>query len=1086
MNDVLQKALMDIGAKSIITSASEKFLLRSISDKIPDSIKEDQPQRLCRLGFVYELEGIKEYIKWLNEGSIRVQQPISIQEAKYNTQTYAERVGPTFGLAFGCWRALVNIDGEKSKINEVNLDIIRDDIANEEISLEHSLALHLAVCGILSQRTAEIRLVLRKWDFNELDFNDNWRRIVLKSIVEAFVLLTRKSNGWGDIDKSLQHIALLRNLQNNKEEVYIKGKGGDNEQINAAIDLVGLYHLAQLINLTAEYIQEGKLGISLLNTRLDRHHERGIAALKASNSSFMQHIMDMLWIGCREMAQNSIWTHAAILPPNVHEFIGLLASRTKLNPIIELWPAQQEALARNVLTTYHRAILVEMPTSAGKTLLAKFAIIQTKALNPDGTIAYIVPTRALVNQITLDLRSDFKGLKSPLKIEMTIPAFELDPTEEILLQNPPDVLVTTPEKLDLLIRKGHPVVENLSMIIADEAHNIREKGRGPRLELLLGTLKRDKPKARFLLLSPFMPNAIDILTWLGEGLALPAINVNWKPGNRIVGAIDITGRRPNRHLVFQTLPAADNSDTKERWKLPLSSKCDASADKTIKGLTLDAIEVFGSRGSILVLCRGKTTATTRAKEIADQMEVIPEIPMLKATCSYIRAEAGTDTPLIHCLKRGVAYHHAGISHETRWLLENLIKNGIVKIVCGTTTLAQGVNFPISTVIVETLDKGDAALSYEDFWNIAGRAGRTLMDSVGIVGFPINDKKRLDKIEQFLQGEAEEIASQLASIIDRADDIGTQFNMEIIYKNPDLSALLQFLAHAMRVSGKKEIADKIDEVEDIINASLVYRQVKARNGDAASKLLHLCRAYLNDLSKKKNVMGFLALADMTGFSTPSVLGIYGKLSESEYSNLRNTSLWEPKNLFDYGSKNLTRQMEVLGNIPEIKLGQGKTPPFDPNRVSNILKAWVNGVPINAISEMYQISDQENAEKRLTEFSEYLFRLIGISSWGIGALEGLCLSNASEEEWNKVGYVPSMVFYGVKQKEAVWLRMIGVPRVLADSMAELWKKKNIPSPQSYDEIRDWVNKLSDEDWKKTIPKEAHFTPDDCRILWDILRG
>src|SRR5439155_21981922 len=108
--------------------------------------------------------------------------------------------------------------------------------------------------------------------------------------------------------------------------------------------------------------------------------------------------------------------------------------------------------------------------------------------------------------------------------------------------------------------------------------------------------------------------------------------------------------------------------------------------------------------------------------------------------------------------------------EARWLFEGLIRTGDVDVVCGTTTLAQGVNFPIRTVVVETLRKGDTTLSYSDFWNIAGRAGRAMVDTLGIVGFPSTGASKKQSFIDFLQGEAQAITSQLTILIDRADEL----------------------------------------------------------------------------------------------------------------------------------------------------------------------------------------------------------------------------------------------------------------------------------------------------------------------------
>ena len=113
---------------------------------------------------------------------------------------------------------------------------------------------------------------------------------------------------------------------------------------------------------------------------------------------------------------------------------------------------------------------------------------------------------------------------------------------------------------------------------------------------------------------------------------------------------------------------------------------------------------------------------TRASELAEDYSETKGSELLEAVCNYLTTEAGVESTLVRCLRRRIAYHHSGLSPEARWLVEKLIARDEVKIVCGTTTLAQGMNFPIRTVIVETAKKGRANLTHQDFWNIAGRAG----------------------------------------------------------------------------------------------------------------------------------------------------------------------------------------------------------------------------------------------------------------------------------------------------------------------------------------------------------------------------
>lgn len=93
----------------------------------------------------------------------------------------------------------------------------------------------------------------------------------------------------------------------------------------------------------------------------------------------------------------------------------------------------------------------------------------------------------------------------------------------------------------------------------------------------------------------------------------------------------------------------------------------------------------------------------------------------------------------------------------------------------------------------------------------------------------------------------------------------------------------------------------------------------------------------------------------------------------------------------------------------------------------------------------------------------------------------MASIPESEWEKIGYVPSMIFFGVKQKEAIWLRMVGVPRIVADGLAQLWQQKQTKEPSTYDDIRAWVTQLTNDEWQQTIPSDTALTPEDMRLIW-----
>jgi replicative superfamily II helicase len=941
----------------------------------------------------------------------------------------------------------------------------------------------MAVAGTLGARQAEVRFDLRSFDLTTVPSRDrSWAEQVSHRVAIALALLVRKADGWRDVRLALQRIAELRSAQESAETPFLSEQGDDEAQTQAAGALVVWYHLAQIVTLAGEYLRDGASSQESISTSLDRHRDRALQVASEFHLTIVGHTAGLVWACARALVAAAIWSHVRGLGEQVRAFARNLVSEGRQNPIIELWPSQQQALRQNVLTTYHRAILVEMPTSAGKTLLAKFSIVQTKALNPNGVVMYLAPTRALVNQVTLELRQDFQQLQ--LSVEQTVPAFELDPTEESLLNGVSDVLVTTPEKLDLLVRRNHPVTRNIALVVVDEAHTLADSLRGARLELLLGMLKRERPDARFLLLSPFLPKGDELTQWLGDDRALPPIVVRWEPSNKVVAAARNDGRGRAKRLVLETLPSTDNIGVAPGRIVVLGPPASAESKTAVSQA---AVAAMRERGSVLVLCKGRGTAEKRAGEIAEASEERSTIPDVDAVCRYLQAEAGEELPLVQYIKRGVAYHHAGLSPEARWLVESLIRRGHVNVVCGTTTLAAGVNYPITTVIVETLKKGTTDdLKYSDFWNIAGRAGRALVDAVGVVAFPARNHHDVDDYKTFLEGEAEEIASQLTRLLTVSDDLASRFSMQIVDRYPEFGSFLQFLAHAMRVAGSTDLAD---DVEDLLRSTLVFRQALRADptGAWSRKLVAVAHAYLTQIRGQR---GIVELADQTGFATPSVLYLQARIPSIPRAKDRGS--WQPSVLFGSDIRPLTDRIAAVASIPEIKLGVGHRQPFNAQRIAEILRDWVNGSDLSELAKRYPIPTPQNQEddrgEAITRFSQYLFgTLLGRASWGLGALEGLSLAGIEPPAaGGDEAYVPAMVFFGVRRKEAVWLRMVGVPRMVADPMGAIWETQRGGPPQTYAEVRNWVNAFGDEQWRSVIPRGSVLTPDAARRVWAAFSG
>jgi hypothetical protein len=951
----------------------------------------------------------------------------------------------------------------------------------ETLGAGWDLPFRLAVCGLLAQRTAEIRLHLRdlvvtnvarqsvRPNISTPRGGEDWRSRLIADIFGAFVLLTRKDGAWQDIEIAMSRLAALRETQQQMEPGFLATAQAVGRGAQAAGELVGLFHLAQMVTLVGRYLTSGQTLESALTTRLDRHHDQAKAAFEEFGLPTVGHTADMLWAGCRELVHNALWSHVQGLGEKVSEFARQLASSDQANPVIELWPSQQEALSRNLLDQYRRAIIVEMPTSAGKTLLAEFVIIQSLTLLPSSTVAYVVPTRALVNQVSRDLRAHLRPLG--LRVEQAVPAFDIDPAELALLEDAPNVLVTTPEKLSLLLRRDHPSLANLALVIVDEAHALADGARGARLELLLATIKRDRPAARYLLLSPFLPKAEELVEWLGDDRGLPPIMVNWRPGRRVVGALHVTGRASRREVVLETLDAADNTDLPSGTSIVLGPA--GQRGSTIKAVSRLSAAALRRRGTTLIVCWGPRSAMDRADEIAAECELLPADPLREAVGRFVQAELGSDSPLANHIARGVAYHHSGMPLEARALIECLVRRGLLHTVCATTTLAQGVNFPISNVLVEDRRKGSQdKLSHSDLWNIAGRAGRTLLDTVGLVAFPVTKNQQHQEWQEFLRRQAGEVASQLSDLIDKADALQRTLGLKEIRELPGLTDLLQFLAHAMRVSGATQTAA---ELEDLLRNSLVYQQARRQDVTRSDALVRLCRSYLTRVSSRP---GEVALSDQTGFSTFSVGLLLGEGRQDP--DLRDPTGWRPDVLFGQDHQPLADRLKVLGNIPELSLGSEERGNFSSRRAAEILQRWVSGESIASLG--LRFGKGANPQAKVADFGRYLLRDLSYNaSWGLGAMEAAYLS-AFKDADPASRYVPSMVYFGVGSPEAVWMRMAGLPRAAAPEAGARWLQDHEGPPTSHDQVRQWAANLTQSDWDNIVASHAPLTGRDMRQVWN----
>ena len=285
----------------------------------------------------------------------------------------------------------------------------------------------------------------------------------------------------------------------------------------------------------------------------------------------------------------------------------------------------------------------------------------------------------------------------------------------------------------------------------DEAHNLETEGRGLRIELLLATVKMDCPLANFLLLMPYVEGAESVARWLAQdvsaGRAISLGTVPWKPNERIIGlygAVPDDSQRAGWHLRFKTLTATPKAmalsgthrvGAVRPVNVPRSQVVTKDGQKGLGLQTAAMAAAMSPRGTSIAIANNIPTVWNMAAKAAQSLSRLdPVPPRIQLVQDFLRTEVGSTFQLVATLEKGVGVHHAGLSDDARALMEWLAETGTLRILCATTTIAQGINFPVSSVFLQTHKYPyGQEMSSREFWNLAGRAGRIGHDSVGVIG-----------------------------------------------------------------------------------------------------------------------------------------------------------------------------------------------------------------------------------------------------------------------------------------------------------------------------------------------------------------
>jgi len=430
--------------------------------------------------------------------------------------------------------------------------------------------------------------------------------------------------------------------------------------------------------------------------------------------------------------------------------------------IKEFWPAQRLLGEQGVFKG--ESVVVQMPTSAGKTKSIEI-IIRSAFLSERTSLAVIIaPFRALCQEICNDLIDAFSGeniiVDEPsdaLQMDIDI----LDLFKSLGIENKKQVLVLTPEKFLYILRHTPELSDHIGLLIYDEGHQFDSGTRGITYELLLSSLRQKlSHDTQTVLISAVISNAEDIGNWLnGEGSKVVA-GSELLPTYRTLAFASWQDKLGRLEFVNQNEPESQEYfvprviEQQELQLIGKERKRRFFPDKT-KGT--DIALYFGvklvSNGSVAIFCGQKATVASLCEKIIDTYNRGLVFPMPSESSDeteisklhYLHiSHFGENYAITKSAEIGVFAHSGNTPQGLRLAIEYAMQNNLIKFVICTSTLAQGVNLPIRYLIVTSIYQAGSRIKVRDFHNLIGRAGRAGMHTEGSIIFAdpvVYDKRK---------------------------------------------------------------------------------------------------------------------------------------------------------------------------------------------------------------------------------------------------------------------------------------------------------------------------------------------------------
>ena len=743
----------------------------------------------------------------------------------------------------------------------------------------------------------------------------------------------------------------------------------------------------------------------------------------------------------------------------------------------ELWPSQIRALRSGLISTRENFV-IRLPTSAGKTRIAEIAIAHQLSEEPGSKCIFVAPFRALVAEV----EDNFTNLLADLGVRVSsfVGGYDDDWFEQQIAEDS-DLIIATPERLDLIDRTNPDLLANVKLVVLDEGQMIGDPTRGARYELLISRIRARLPSARFLVMSAVVPQETleDFASWLQVSQS-GVVQSDWRPSVQRVARFEWQDKIGIMHyepsdgpefprafvhgLIDSRTFAYNNPDTgriNRRTFPDVSHRAQTAAELALH---------FSQVGPVLIFCPQTDHAESAANSLEWRLslseltgEDVPRNFIARDTPSSLTASEwlGPDHKIVRWLRHGIGVHYGRLPDEVRLAIETDFREMRIPVLIATSTLAQGVNLPVRTVIMHSVHRHDGnrpvRMDAREYWNIAGRAGRAGYETEGtIVHIVFNEGDRADfRHYQSRRNSVEPVNSALFDLL-----------TELMRRRIPSEEVSQFLNADILALMTEEAPDQFEQVfTEVMSKSLMATQA-ARRRIPTEPLVSVMKQEADRVREQVPDWDMLKAFRSTGLSSNSCFAVARLADQSDFIDfLRSGDGAVPRSVIDI-------LMQVVSSAPEFT-----TSTEPPINYVEATERWLLGSTVSDIE--HELLGGTNKDHQLGRFAGEFF--VHTLPWAASVMTALGKHVNSLDTGDLTAFgrsLPSMLRFGVPTPEAAWCMSLGIgSRRAAIQMAADYRSSGGMS--SYAAFRDWFASIEPHDLRSRYSLED-------RALENAIRG